>query len=309
MRTHKRGFTLIELLVVIAIIAILAAILFPVFAQAKLAAKKTVALSNAKEIALGVIMYQNDYDDAVPCAYFGAPPQCANPVGNWGGVPPSYLFDWYSWRHAIYSYLSKSGGLLQDPTNQFSQPQYDIDSPAIAGSPDDYALSTNFAANAAIMGFANAGCWNSANENAGLLTLDSVPNVADTIMLAPSRTNYINTKWMFGNNYGEAGKFNSLSVSNGSQVPAPAWCDYTIAAPLVPICPASGFGPFNSVNGQISFVWCDGHAKSRTYVSTLETTNATGDGWFSQNQPNDDNSTPTQADRVWVSQHLFTEYQ
>jgi len=59
----KKAFTLIELLVVIAIIAILAAILFPVFAQAKTAAKKTASLSNIKQIALAEIMYQNDADD------------------------------------------------------------------------------------------------------------------------------------------------------------------------------------------------------------------------------------------------------
>jgi prepilin-type N-terminal cleavage/methylation domain-containing protein len=64
---HKsRAFTLIELLVVIAIIAILAAILFPVFAQAKFAAKKTAALSNAKQISLAAIMYTNDFDDNIP---------------------------------------------------------------------------------------------------------------------------------------------------------------------------------------------------------------------------------------------------
>ncbi|MBI5707623.1 MAG: prepilin-type N-terminal cleavage/methylation domain-containing protein [Armatimonadetes bacterium] len=66
MKQHKSAFTLIELLVVIAIIAILAAILFPVFAQAKLAAKKASALSNIKQTALGVIMYQSDYDDMFP---------------------------------------------------------------------------------------------------------------------------------------------------------------------------------------------------------------------------------------------------
>src|SRR5438874_5120163 len=59
---EKRGFTLIELLVVIAIIAILAAILFPVFAQAKAAAKKTACLSNLKQNALAVMMYNSDYD-------------------------------------------------------------------------------------------------------------------------------------------------------------------------------------------------------------------------------------------------------
>lgn len=65
-RTHKSGFTLIELLVVIAIIAILAAILFPVFAQAKMAAKKTSDLSGVKQISLGVTMYSGDVDDAYP---------------------------------------------------------------------------------------------------------------------------------------------------------------------------------------------------------------------------------------------------
>ncbi|MFM9872097.1 MAG: type II secretion system protein [Fimbriimonadaceae bacterium] len=59
----RRAFTLIELLVVIAIIAILAAILFPVFAQAKDAAKKTQDLSNIKQISLAVNLYAGDYDD------------------------------------------------------------------------------------------------------------------------------------------------------------------------------------------------------------------------------------------------------
>ena len=58
----RKAFTLIELLVVIAIIAILAAILFPVFAQAKAAAKKTQALSNGKQVQLAQLMYVNDYD-------------------------------------------------------------------------------------------------------------------------------------------------------------------------------------------------------------------------------------------------------
>ena len=64
--SNKRGFTLIELLVVIAIIAILAAILFPVFAQAKAAAKKTATLSNLKQNATAVAIYQADADDTFP---------------------------------------------------------------------------------------------------------------------------------------------------------------------------------------------------------------------------------------------------
>jgi prepilin-type N-terminal cleavage/methylation domain-containing protein len=65
LRTQK-AFTLIELLVVIAIIAILAAILFPVFAQAKLAAKKTSDLSNMKQNMTATLMYSNDADDYIP---------------------------------------------------------------------------------------------------------------------------------------------------------------------------------------------------------------------------------------------------
>lgn len=62
----RKAFTLIELLVVIAIIAILAAILFPVFAQAKLAAKKASSSSNTRQITLAAIMYGADYDDSFP---------------------------------------------------------------------------------------------------------------------------------------------------------------------------------------------------------------------------------------------------
>ena len=65
-RTGKAGFTLIELLVVIAIIAILAAILFPVFARAREKARQTQCLSNLKQLTLGVLMYIQDYDETFP---------------------------------------------------------------------------------------------------------------------------------------------------------------------------------------------------------------------------------------------------
>jgi len=74
---HGRGFTLIELLVVIAIIAILAAILFPVFARAREAARKTACISNVKQIATGMMMYVSDYDSTYP-PRFPAPTAAGN---------------------------------------------------------------------------------------------------------------------------------------------------------------------------------------------------------------------------------------
>lgn len=70
----RKGFTLIELLVVIAIIAILAAILFPVFARAREQARKAVCLSNLNQIGLGLMMYVQDYDETYPIGRFSTTP-------------------------------------------------------------------------------------------------------------------------------------------------------------------------------------------------------------------------------------------
>ncbi len=103
----KKAFTLIELLVVIAIIAILAAILFPVFAQAKAAAKKTTALSNLKQIGTANLIYQGDYDDTIPLMiqsniYQGA---------SYGVL---------TWLDTIQPY-TKNYGLIFDPVSPYNR--------------------------------------------------------------------------------------------------------------------------------------------------------------------------------------------
>ncbi len=85
MQRSKRAFTLIELLVVIAIIAILAAILFPVFAQAKMAPKKTQALSNMRQTGMGSLIYSNDSDDMTPANGEDMVPK---PWGGWTALTP-----------------------------------------------------------------------------------------------------------------------------------------------------------------------------------------------------------------------------
>lgn len=88
----KRAFTLIELLVVIAIIAILAAILFPVFAQAKNAAKKTSDLSNMRQVGVSFMMYANDNDDLFPLTSFPAA------TNSWAIRCQPYIKSWALFR-------------------------------------------------------------------------------------------------------------------------------------------------------------------------------------------------------------------
>jgi prepilin-type N-terminal cleavage/methylation domain-containing protein len=129
----KKAFTLIELLVVIAIIAILAAILFPVFAQAKAAAKRTQTLSNVKNVGTAIQLYMADYDDILPrqdtCDEFlmnpalkGAVPfpaggngaGCTSGAGTYGFIYRKNHFDWQTW---VYPYV-KNVEIFFNPLRQ-----------------------------------------------------------------------------------------------------------------------------------------------------------------------------------------------
>jgi len=159
----RKAFTLIELLVVIAIIAILAAILFPVFAQAKEAAKKTVGLSNIKQQNLGAIMYSGDFDDMFvrnqsaandghgnmywtraiqpyvkSWPMFRDPDDQSNPYGIWTPGSPYYWdANWQNWGMGYgmnVEYLNNAGGdcATFDPVLGFGLPisQTSVQNPA-----------------------------------------------------------------------------------------------------------------------------------------------------------------------------------
>ena len=107
-RAPRRGFTLIELLVVIAIIAILASILFPVFAQAREKARTTACVSNGKQMGLALTMYAQDYDETFPRVY------TAN-----GGVNNAAR----DWKNDIEPYV-KNRDVFRCPTRQQQWPGY-----------------------------------------------------------------------------------------------------------------------------------------------------------------------------------------
>jgi len=265
----KRAFTLIELLVVIAIIAILAAILFPVFAQAKLAAKKTVAISNQKQIGLSIIMYCNDYDDTYPredgCTLNDAINPAFNkiaagtdptPYCNGSASPGGFAFrdNHYSWQKWVVPY-TKNTGLFLDPVQT-----YDAYSWNTTGE-----LEGGYMLNIAVTGALNT--WNNPNwqTTANALrtswtggTTTSVASPAEAFILmegpfnavvpamnvygTPSSTSYplaVREHWMgWFYNQGGTGPCNSTTVLDptmspfSQQVPM-SFCDgHTKAMPV-----------------------------------------------------------------------------
>ncbi len=139
--THSRakGFTLIELLVVIAIIAILAAILFPVFARARENARRSSCQSNLKQISLGMFQYLQDYDERFP--------QAIGTVPYTVGGPPT------GWADSIQPYL-KSLQIYQCPS-ETTPPTEDAGSGATTTSYTDYFYNAQLS-------------WNGTNYRTGI---------------------------------------------------------------------------------------------------------------------------------------------
>jgi prepilin-type N-terminal cleavage/methylation domain-containing protein/prepilin-type processing-associated H-X9-DG protein len=119
----KRAFTLIELLVVIAIIAILAAILFPVFAQAKESAKKAQCLSQSRQIGLAMIMYATDNDDNMPGLLAHVTPINGGNVPTFG-IPYDRQIAAYVKNDQIYKCPDNDNGVAPDPSIPFWDGSY-----------------------------------------------------------------------------------------------------------------------------------------------------------------------------------------
>jgi prepilin-type N-terminal cleavage/methylation domain-containing protein/prepilin-type processing-associated H-X9-DG protein len=150
----RRGFTLIELLVVIAIIAILAAILFPVFAKAREKARQSDCLSNLKQLGLAVAQYTSDNNEKFPL------------LNNWGAKPAT------EWMPEIYPYV-KAGGVFSCPDDSSTQQI-------------DYGGAGN---RAQAFSYHNSYLWNlqtpngAASVSISTLTLNSVVKPATTVLL------------------------------------------------------------------------------------------------------------------------------
>jgi prepilin-type N-terminal cleavage/methylation domain-containing protein/prepilin-type processing-associated H-X9-DG protein len=193
----RKAFTLIELLVVIAIIAILAAILFPVFAQAKEAAKKTQDLSNQKNVATATFMYQSDVDDTFPRHVYGAPNRN---LSGWDAP--------ITWRDAIMPYV-KNGNAKWGPGGAVDIAVGGIfETPAKPGGRNAYGFNRTLTPGQCYWN----GNWSCDASATGVInpSVGIFPSVSATALDAPANTatTYtvgVNPDWNAGGDYTDSG--------------------------------------------------------------------------------------------------------
>jgi len=250
----RKGFTLIELLVVIAIIAILAAILFPVFAQAREKARAISCLNNMKQLGLGLAQYTQDYDEQNIKEYFAFPANCA-----WAAYPAGTTY--YTWRYAIQPYVKNTSGVLTCPSDQFlGSSQYYTWQVEDANNPADNTnwMPASYAVNSAVIGFANGNCNSPIGTPQGDDSLAQIDSPADTIEVVDSRSGWNDTKEFFVNQ--------SVGLNmNG----APCAASTSYQGGHVP-CYATTTGMYQSHQTFINFVFADSHAKAMKLAHTVE---------------------------------------
>lgn len=182
----RSAFTLIELLVVIAIIAILAAILFPVFAQAKTAAKVASTTSGVKQIALALHMYATDYDDMTVPEYGYGTDVDADPYRNHN-----------TWVGRVYPYV-KNRGVFFDKTLPDPQGE-DFDDPFYPGYVYKWEWITNLSLNTDgySRSWPGTGCkdiqW---GQPSSQRSLTSIEDTATRLAVAPTRYANLKFSWM-----------------------------------------------------------------------------------------------------------------
>jgi prepilin-type N-terminal cleavage/methylation domain-containing protein len=265
----RKAFTLIELLVVIAIIAILAAILFPVFAQAKAAAKHTATLANTKELDLAQIMYAGDYDDNLA---FGT---------NWNTGSDQLCYGtglcFSTWAWVTQPYI-KNTGILEDPL----APTYTVPSTQASIATQLEAYYVEFGYNYTYLSPAMG-----SSPAAGMTSRPSTyfPNPAGTVMISAKWANSENKS---GEDWGTGfpgGMLAASAVDPPVCDPIPYWCldgweDYGFyaTAPDLDLTVAAGGqtgGNSQRYANQCTVAWLDGHSKSMPPGQL-----AIGSSWF-----------------------------
>jgi prepilin-type N-terminal cleavage/methylation domain-containing protein/prepilin-type processing-associated H-X9-DG protein len=167
-RQFSAGFTLIELLVVIAIIALLAAILFPVFARARESARRTNCQSNLKQIGLGIAQYTQDSDEQLPLRIHG-------------GAPQQVIF---SWRRQTFPYM-KSAQVFSCPSNRNNTILNDDSLPAGMAAAGLPAGSPQFYRSYALNGTTTTNVGGTApSEFSTAQSLADIPTTSQTILVS-----------------------------------------------------------------------------------------------------------------------------